>query len=415
MRFTRSLRFRVAAAFAGVGGAVSLILAAALYFGALDAGERLIDETLSAEMQDYQTRRAHNPQSRPPTTATLLGYVSSGEVPEELRRYAPGQYRVSIGNTPYRLAVAEREGIRYYLLYNESLQLKRQSRLVVYLVGFVALMVAVSLGLALWLAERVIEPVKDLARRVREIGPDTPHSDFTADFSQDELGELARAFEQSLQRLDAFIERERAFTSDVSHELRTPLAVIRGAAEVLLSDEARPDKERQRLERIERAATEMADLSSALLAMAREKDDAQGGSADMAALLTETVDKLRPLLEGRPIEVTLAIQAHPVVAADPKLVVIVMANLVRNSFTFTERGTVRIQLDAQRLQVNDTGIGIPREDMGQVFQRLYKGIVSDGFGIGLSLVKRICDRYDWVIQLESEEGRGTRVLLTFQS
>lgn len=415
MRFSRSLRFRVATAFAAVGGAVSLTLAVGLYLGALDAGERLIDETLSAEMQDYQARRARNPLSLPPATATLLGYVTPGEVPEELRLSPPGQHRVTLNATPYRLAVADRSGNRYYLLYNESLLLERQTRLAIYLAGFVSLMVILSLGLALWLTERVIEPVKDLARRVREIGPDTPHTDFAQDFPQDELGELAQAFQHSLRRLAAFIERERAFTADVSHELRTPLAVIRGAAEVLLADDTRPEKERQRLERIERAAADMADLSTALLAMAREKDDGQRGSADMATLLEETVDKHRPLLGERRIDVKLDILARPILAADPNLVVIVMANLIRNSFTYTEQGVVDIQLDAHGLRVSDSGVGIPREALSQVFQRLYKGAGSEGFGIGLSLVKKICDRYGWVIELDSEEGRGTRAVLKFST
>ena len=415
MRFTRKLRFRVAAAFAAVGGAVSLTLAVGLYLGALDAGERLIDETLSAEMQDYQARRDRNPQSLPPATATLLGYVSHGWVPEELRPLSPGQHRITLNATPYRLAVADRDSVRYYLLYNESLLLERQSRLALYLGGFVALMVGVSLGLALWLAERVIEPVKDLARRVREVRPETPHADFTEDFPQDELGELASAFEQSLQRLAAFIERERAFTADVSHELRTPLAVIRGAAEVLLADETRPAKDRQRLERIERAAADMADLSTALLAMAREKDDDQRDRADLALLLEETVDKHRPLLGERPVEVNVDIQARPMLVADPNLALIVIANLVRNSFTYTERGSVQIRLGEHTLEVSDTGVGIPREALSRVFQRLYKGAGSEGFGIGLSLVKKICDRYGWTIQLDSEEGKGTRAVLTFAS
>jgi len=413
MRFTRSLRFRVATAFAAVGGAVSLTLAVGLYLGALDAGERLIDETLSAEMQDYQARRNRNPLSLPPATATLLGYVSPGEVPAELQGYAPGQYRVTLGQIRYRLAVSDNNAVRYYLLFNESLLLERQSRLALYLGAFVAIMVTLSLGSALWLAERVIEPVKELARRVREVRPETPHADFTEDFPHDELGELASAFEHSLRRLAAFIERERAFTSDVSHELRTPLAVIRGAAEVLLAEENRPAKDRQRLERIERAAADMADLSTALLAMAREKDDDQRDRADLALLLEETLDKHRLLLGDRPVEVSLDIQARPILVADPNLVVIVMANLVRNSFTYTEQGTVRILLDASRLEISDTGVGIPREALSRVFQRLYKGAGSEGFGIGLSLVKKICDRYGWSIELDSVEGQGTRAILNF--
>lgn len=418
LRFTRDLRFRVAAAFAALGGGLSLIIAVGLFLGIRDAGERLIDETLAAEMQDYQARRDRNPHSLPPATVTLLGYLAPGSVgepapPEEMVDLAPGRHHVLLEDIPYRLLVSDRAGVRYYMLYNEALFLERQERLGLFLAGFVAFMALASAGVALWLAERVIEPVKELARRVRGIGPDTPPSALAADFPEDELGELARAFEHSVERLAAFIARERAFTADVSHELRTPLAIIRGAAEVLLADETRPPKDRQRLERIERAAADMADLSTALLAMARERDDAQGDPVDLALLLRDALEKHRYLLAGKDVEVVLDIQAQPQLPADPNLVAIVLANLVRNSFSFTERGSVMATLDADRLVIADTGLGIPREALDRVFQRLYKGQHSQGAGIGLSLVKKICDRYGWRIALTSVEGRGTQVELQF--
>lgn len=418
MRFSHSLHFRAAAAFTALGGAISLTLAVGLYLGALDAGERLIDETLSAEMQDFQARRARTPHSPPPATATLLGYVVPAsplepKLPTELAALPAGQGHICLNGTPYRLMIADHAGTRYYLLHNESLLRESQTRLGLYLAAFVALMAALSAGLAFWLAERVIEPVKELARRVRDIGPETPHTNLAADFPADELGELAQAFEQSLDRLAAFIERERAFTADVSHELRTPLAVIRSAAEVLLADESRPAKDRQCLQRIERAAADMADLSTALLAMARERDEERRIPVELADLLRETLDKHQYLLRGKYVEVVLDIRAHPTLAVDPNLLSILLANLVRNSFTYTDRGEVRITLDADRLTVADTGLGIPREALGQVFQLLYKGRDSRGAGIGLSLVKKICDRYGWGVALESEVGKGTLAVLRF--
>lgn len=259
----------------------------------------------------------------------------------------------------------------------------------------------------------MIEPVKELARRVNRVRPDAHPEKLSADFPHDEVGELAMAFEQTLDRLADFIDRERAFTADVSHELRTPIAVIRGAAEVLLADETRPQKERQRLLRIERSAADMADLSTALLAMARERDDERREPVDVAALIEEAVDKHRHLLGSRPVEVTLELLARPRISADANLLAIVVNNLLRNSFTYTEKGSIRIRLDEEGLEVVDTGLGIPREALAKVFLRLYKGAHSEGAGIGLSLVKKICDRYGWSIALQSEEGRGTRATLRF--
>jgi signal transduction histidine kinase len=418
LRFSRGLRFRVAASFAALGGGLSLIIAIGLYIGAQDAGVGLIDETLSAEMQDYQARRARNPHSLPPATRTLLGYVTPsgpGEatLPSELAKLGPGRHHLALDGIPYRVAVADRAGQRIYLLYDQALFVQQQHRLGLYLAAFVGFMAVASAGIAFWLAERVIEPVKELARRVRAIGPDTPPESLSADFPADEVGELAHAFEQSLHRLAAFIARERAFTADVSHELRTPLAVIRGAAEVLLANDERPEKERARLERIERAAADMADLTTALLAMARERDEGRRPPVDLAALLLETLEKHRHLLGDKPVDVILEIYDRPAPATDPNLLSIVVANLVRNSFNYTDRGTVWVRLQADRLSVGDTGLGIPREALDKVFQRLYRGQHSLGAGIGLSLVRKICERHGWAIRLDSEEGRGTLACLEF--
>ncbi len=418
MRFSRSLRFRVATAFAVIGGVISLLMAIGLYVGVQDAGQRLIDETLNAEMQDYLSRRDRNPHSLPPASATLLGYVQpAGEgepaPPQAIAGLAAGLHEIRLGETFYRVAVAGQNGKRYFLLYSETLFREKQANLIVYLAVFVVLMTLFSGGLALWLAERVIEPVKELARRVHEVQPDSHTGRLSEDFPHDEVGELAIAFEQTLNRLADFIDRERAFTADVSHELRTPIAVIRGAAEVLLADETRPEKERLRLERIERGAADMADLSTALLAMARERDDERRAPVDLAALVEESMDKHQHLLGGRAVEVSLEIGARPQIAADPNLLAIVINNLLRNSFTYTEKGSIRIRLDERELSIADTGLGIPREALDKVFQRLYKGNHSKGAGIGLSLVKKICDRYGWSITLDSKEGQGTHARLRF--
>ncbi|MBW8329659.1 MAG: HAMP domain-containing histidine kinase [Thiobacillus sp.] len=418
MRFSRSLRFRVATAFATVGGVISLVTAIGLYVGVRDAGERLIDETLNAEIQDYLSRRSRNPNSQPPATATLLGYVMPARQdepvpPDAIAAWPPGLHEIRLGEIYYRVAIADRAGSRYFLLYNETLFREKQASLILYLSVFVVLMTLLSGGLALWLAERVIEPVKELARRVRDVRPDAHPDMLSEDFPHDEVGELAHAFEQALDRLADFIDRERAFTADVSHELRTPIAVIRGAAEVLLADETRPEKDRQRIERIERGAADMADLSTALLAMARERDDERRAPVDLAALIEESMDKHRHLLSDRPVDVSLEILERPQVAADANLLAIVIANLLRNSFTYTERGSVRIRLDAQALTIDDTGLGIPRAALDKVFQRLYRGAHSEGAGIGLSLVKKICDRYGWSVTLDSQEGVGTRAVLRF--
>ena len=418
MRYSKSLRFRVAASFTMIGGLASLIIAGGLYLVMRDAGIALMDETLSAEVQDYLARRARNPHSLPPATATLSGYVHPANVaepplPDALKNLLPGRQDLTLSGINYRVDVADRAGYRYYLLYNKTHFNQQQKKLLLYLVAFVALMMTVAGAMALWMAERVIAPVKELARRVRQLESDLITTHLAEDFPKDEVGELAQTFQQTLSRLAAFIDRERAFTADISHELRTPLAVIQGAAEVLLTSEKLSPNERERLERIERSAAELAELSSALLIMAREKEEARREPINVSTLVADTVEKHRHLLRNKSVRVQLDLLGQPRLAVNPLLFSSVVGNLIRNSFTHTEQGEVRLQLTEHQLVIVDTGMGISREEISRVFMRRYKGEKSTGEGIGLSLVKKICDRYGWIIELTSEPGQGTHTTLTF--
>ncbi len=419
MHHRSSLRLRVAAAFAWFGGLVSLLLAAGLYLAAHDAGQRLIDETLRAELDDYMARRQRNPQSLPPASVTLRGYVDAadapnGDIPAPVRALSPGRHEIELGGVPYRVAVAEQQGLRFFLLFNETRQQAREQRFVAYLAGGALTMILLSAAGGLWLAGRVIAPVTDLARQVGAADPAAaPPLLADDDAPHDEVGELARIFQSYLRRLHAFIDRERAFTADVSHELRTPLAVIQGAAEVLQNDGRLDAAQHGRLARIERAARDMTELIRALLLMAREEEPEADAQCDAAEVVRDCIERHRHLLARRKAGLRVEIEAEPQLPAEPTLFSIVVANLVRNAFAYTESGRIDIRLAADRLEVRDTGIGIRAEEIGRVFQRYYKGTASQGSGIGLSLVKRICDRYGWIIRIESREGQGTSATLVF--
>jgi signal transduction histidine kinase len=418
IRFKRSLRFRGGLAFALFGGLLSLLLSGWLYLASHEASLRLMDETLKAELEDYLTRRQRNPLSLPQATVTVLGYVSPSPAgaappPEELRRIPPGLTSLTLQGIPYRLLVQDVGESRYYLLYNETHQAARETRFKWLLgTGVLVITLLASTG-GLWLAGRVITPVSVLASRVQALEPEAAHSPLGEDFPRDELGALARAFDRYLARLGAFIERERAFTADVSHELRTPLSIIQGAAEIQEEDTTLTHRQRARALRVQRAAQDMAEITTALLALAREQQDGRAPPTSVAKLVQEAVDRHHHLLEGKSTEVRLEIDADPHPTADRALLLIVVGNLIRNAFQHTDRGEVNIHLTAQRLCITDTGRGITETELARIFQRHFKGSDSRGEGIGLSLTKRICDRYGWIITVESRRGRGTEVRLSF--
>jgi signal transduction histidine kinase len=416
-----SLRVRVALAFAGMGAVLSLLLTMGIWFAAHDVSQRLMDQTLKAELEDYMARRARNPHSLPPATASLRGYLAKSggdgdDLPPAVRTLPQGQHEIELDGVPYRVAVAEGDGNRYVILFDQVRQKRREQRFLGYLVVGALLMTLLAAVGGMWLAGRVIAPVTELARAVGGAAADRPPRLARTGGSAepgDEIDDLAHAFDRYVRRLADFAERERAFSADASHELRTPLAVIRGAAEVLAEDPGLSTAQRERVARIERATDEMGELITALLLLAREDRTPDGETCDARRIALNCIERYRPLATARGTVLSFTAPAAVELKTPPAFFAITLANLVHNALAHTRDGEVAVELDPTRLTVRDSGSGIQDEALARVFERHYRGPESAGAGIGLSLVKRICDRLGWRIELQSETAAGTRVSLHF--
>jgi len=416
MRFRTSLRYRVSIAFALLGGIISLALACILYWLTINMEERLIAETLSAELEDFIERYTEDPTTVPPSSTVMRAYVidenTLAPVPEVLRQMSAGLHQMPLGDSSYFVEVRVQDSKRFVLLYDDAQIQQKERQFKAYLAGGALIMIGLSAALGLWLAERVVSPVGELARRVGNLEPRGRAFALASDFPRDEVGTLAKEFDAYQDRLRAFIEREQAFTADVSHELRTPLAVIEGAAEVLQEDAALDDGQRTRVQRIARAAREMTEVTHALLELAREQQqDKLTASCEVEKLLHEVVDSHRHLLETNNVTVDITVHSAPVLSVECALLRIVIGNLIRNAFSYTKEGCVRITLDSYSISVADTGIGIPTQQLEEVFKPFYSA--QGGEGIGLSLVRRICQHYGWEIKVSSRVGKGTRFRLNF--
>ncbi len=418
MKFKTSLRYRVTLAFALLGLVVSLSLAGSLYVLTIDMEERLIAETLSAELEDYIARYAIDPEAPPPASTMIRTYVilpEAEDIPVLLRELGPGLHQVWLEGRGYYAEVRVSDARHFIVLYDDRQIRHRENQFKLFLGVGVLVMTLVSALLGFWLAGRVIAPVGELAARVAALQPEDHPEPLATDYPRDEVGRLAREFDAYVRRLAAFIEREQAFTADVSHELRTPLAVIEGAAEVLLDDPDLGEARRSRVERLARSAHEMSELVTALLLLAREGEgnvSASGCAVD--EVLLQVVEGHKHLLQHQSVEINLDIQAQMILPVECTLLRVVLANLVRNAISYTEHGRVSICLDEKGVSIKDTGIGIPREQMQRIFDRFFTGS-TEGEGIGLSLVKRICRRYGWHIDIDSFEGHGTQIRLSFLS
>jgi len=410
-----SLRFRVAFYYALFGAGLSIFLSTGVYLTTQAIGHRLMDQVLLGELFEHASEAVFTP----PNTASIKGYILSDEqtskdIPAEIKKLPPGNYNVNIGTSEYRTLVSDVGDARYFMLFNTVSQHIQEKELFNYMVLFALFMIVSSSVGGVLLASRVTASVTRLAKQVGQARPGDTELSLIELTSNDEVGELARAFDRYLSRLRKFIERENYFTADVSHELRTPLAIMLGTVEVLEQDETLSEKQKERLARIRRAAQDMIDLTGALLLMAREHQYASDEQpSHIAEVALACAEKHRHLIGDRPIRMDVELNADPTLIVERPLLEIVIGNLIRNALFNTKSGTVLIRLEAERLTVRDTGVGMRPEELARALERYYKGASSAGAGVGLSLVKRICDRYGWRISLESQEGRGTTAEIDF--
>ncbi len=414
-----SLRDRLATTLAVFSAVVSMTLASIIYIASADLEARLIDDTLTAELDDYVARRQRNPLSLPERTATIRAYVVAEEgedaqVPYQVSQLQQGRHEITLDGIHYRAAVRLVGEQRFVVLYDTSAVQQREREFLLLLSVSVLLVTLISALIGRWLAARVIAPVNELARRVSELNPEDEPAPLADEFPWIEVRMLAEDFDVYLQRLHDFIEREQLFTGDVSHELRTPLAVINGATQLLLADDSLDERKKKRVMRIARAVNEMEEITAALLALAREKGDASSRSisCDAVTVAREVIEHYEELFKHKSVKLLLDVHAPLTVQADHAILSMVLGNLLRNALNFTDQGQVVVSIDKNLIQIEDTGTGVGEENVEQLFKPYVRGEHSNsGAGLGLSLVSRLCDLAGWRVTLENRKQGGALIQL----
>ena len=287
-----------------------------------------------------------------------------------------------------------------------------------------AILVALgAIATATWLGyratKRMLAPVHWLLREVSRWDPARPDTDVFAPARippglQGDARKLADALHGLGSRVDACVARERDFTRDASHELRTPLTVIRMATDLMANDEGLSERSRRSLARIQSANASMEALMEALLLLARD-EQVPLETEDFPArdIVEDAVARVREELEGKPVALQVEYAAQPMLHAPPRVLGVMLGNLLSNAARFTDAGSIRIRLDHDRLEVEDTGIGMDAALLARAFEPFHRGDGQGGPGLGLSIAHRLGQRCGWPLQLESTPGVGTRAAILF--
>ncbi|MBD9535423.1 HAMP domain-containing histidine kinase [Stenotrophomonas sp. STM01] len=377
---------------------------------------------LQEEAAHYWQARAKHPGKPPPDTHTLQGYLwLQGQppdgIPVALRMLSPGFHELKASSQ--RVLVDPQPAGRLYLVLERS-QTERNA----FWFGVVpVLLVLIVIYAVSWrtyrVSRRLVWPVNWLARRVSQWDPRRPDAGelaperLPAEVKGESL-QLALALHAMAGRVAAHVARERNFTRDASHELRTPLTVIRMASDMALADPELTPRLQRSLQRIQRAGRDMEAVIDAFLLLAREVDvEPQSEWFDVGDLVRYEAGLAEELLRGKPVELRVSIDGRHPLLAPPRVMHVVVGNLLRNACTYTDVGLVEVTVSHGQLTVRDTGVGMSPDALSRAFEPFVRGEHGNSLGLGLSIVRRLCERCGWQISLDSREGQGTVAVVRF--
>jgi signal transduction histidine kinase len=422
---SRGLKQRISRALLLQAGAIAISAVIGVYFAGVVLKDVLITQALRQEAEFFWNRFAVDAEFPLPDTRNLTGYMQ-GRDPARLPSQTmlllqPGFHDLPESAGFGTVYVTEREGTRLYLVFDGE----QVDALAAYF-GLVPLaVVLLVLYLSVWLiyraSQRAVSPITRLARQVNNLDPETPDPELfkhtrSLTNADEEVRVLSAALSQFADRLNAFVERERNFTRDASHELRSPLTVICLAADTLLSQQALSTESRATVERIKRAVVDMEELVQAFLLLARESDaglDKQEVCVNQ--IVDEELQRARLIAGDKPIELESTADCLVHTEASNKALSILFGNLIGNAFSYTDAGRIAVHVAPGSVVIEDSGVGMEPDRVRTLLKPFHRADPNraGGHGVGLTIVKRLSDRFGWPVQIDSQPGSGTRVTVDF--
>jgi len=399
-----SLRKRVAFAFAICVALLSVVWGFA-FFGAIRLSEdRVLTQQLQVAAKSY-----------PALTMNLRGYEDVASLPQSLQQWAQtnpaaGLYEFESEELHVAVIASGNQQKNAYVVFDVAGIEAESSEdwwLLLVISAVVGTLGVLGFGLGVVVMRRAVAPVAELAKAVADI--DLQH--LSADdykriasgrFGDDEVGVLAGAIEKTLERISAFVIRERDFTSSASHELRTPITVITGALE-LLEQSTLSASDVQALDRVRRATLDMKTTIEMFLCLARETDAGlYAEQFQVTPLVRQAIDLQRHLLNRKLVDVEIEHLDNPKVSGHQQAFSIAVNNLVRNAFEHTHcgQGPISIQIKPHELLITN-------QRYRDVDDRHSPTELSEshGYGLGLGIVQRLCERNGWTFSLRVDEQR----------
>lgn len=419
----RRLRNRLMAAFAGFTLLVAALFGLYTLVFLYSVEDSFFDTMLDQEAQRQQVAHAQGGRWIEPAQPFIRLYREPAQFPVE--------WRETFLAEPQRREFPGAEGRHYHLKHVPAAdaadpvwlvaEVSRQlvvrpirGQVLWLLAGTAVAAVVLALLLGWWLARRTTASLSRLAATVDAMTPEQLPTSLAQGAGHDEVAILARGLDALVARIRDFVEREKTFTRDASHELRTPLAVIRTSAERLAEDVGLSQTGRDFLARIQQSVTHLEQTLSMLLSLAREEHARdRAGSAGVEAIASARV---LPVLErvivdhfatGENDDVALQL-AVPEPASLPmpaSALAIVLGNLVGNALGHRQGGAIVIDWHDGRLRVANQVADTEAFFDPALRDAFGKRDDSTGWGLGLAIIDRLCQRHGLDLRIERDRDR----------
>ena len=267
---------------------------------------------------------------------------------------------------------------------------------------------------------RIMHPLYELQQAVRRMSTGD-YGTRVAVASNDEVGQLSAAFNHMAEAIQQEDQERKAFLATVSHELRTPISYVKGYSESIQNGLIEGEQKDEAICLIAREANRMERLTNELMQLVQREAEGLGElyPIALAETLRDSVELVRAKAAEKEMTVLLDVDEEMIVEADEEKMRQILINLLENAIRYSGRGTsIRLRAvpegRAAVIQIEDSGIGIPREDLPRITERFYRvnkarSRADGGSGLGLSIVDQLVSQHHGTLHIESELGQGTTV------
>ena len=402
----------------GMGVGLSLLfggLVLAVFLGAEDA---VLKRQLRQALDDYAPPTSPLDQEdeleRPPLPLHFFVGPASRlpkTLAQKLLSRADGQYEIHSDTFEYHIAITSPPsgGERLFAIIRLTDNEPAERLLWLALLSGAVATSLVGFWLSRGIASRVVAPLSELIRCVEQDNPSDRIADLVTRLRPDEIGQLAETLRDYIRQSETTLSREARFIQDVSHELRTPITIVQGAYDVLHESLQSPS-DRDRLERIGRSVVRMHHTVRSLLWLAREERRFRQHPVPFRQQFEAMIEEYQAILPAD-IELVTQVDSPPCDAFEAAFLIVALSNLIRNALDHAACHHVRVVVREATAEVEDDGQGVDPKQLSHILERAQRGEINDDGGIGLSLVSRLCRRFDWSLHLDSVVNQGTKVLI----